>query len=71
MADRGQDRRTDTSWIDNSGNPGTQYIVFDALNSGYSPPIGNDQAFIAQLYPDNACTLISGSGHVYVFRRTG
>ena len=43
--------RTDTFWIGNSGNPVTQYIVFDGLDSDYSPAIKNVPAFIASLYP--------------------
>jgi uncharacterized membrane protein len=62
--------RTDTFWIGNSGNPKTQYIVFDGLNSDYTPAITNVPAFIAQLYPGHAYTQIFQSGDVYVFRRT-
>jgi uncharacterized membrane protein len=62
--------RTDTFWIGNSGNPETQYIVFDGLDSGYAPAITNVPAFIAGLYPDHAYTQIFSSGDVYVFRRT-
>ena len=43
--------RTDTYWIGNSGNPQTQYIVFDGLDSDYSPAIKNVPAFIASLVP--------------------
>jgi uncharacterized membrane protein len=60
--------RTDTFWIGNSGNPRTQYIVFDGQNSDYVPAISNVPAFIAQLYPDHAYTQIFDSGDVYVFR---
>jgi uncharacterized membrane protein len=62
--------RTDTFWIGNSGNPQTQYIVFDGLNSDYSPPIKNVPAFIASLYPPHTYTEIYSSGDVYVFRLT-
>jgi uncharacterized membrane protein len=62
--------RTDTYWIGNRGNPETQYIVFDGLDSDYSPAIKNVPAFIAGLYPAHAYTLIYSSGDVYVFRRT-
>ena len=61
--------RTDTFWIGNSGNPKTQYIVFDGLNSDYSPAISNVPAFIAQIYPGHIYTQIFQSGDVYVFRR--
>ncbi|MDQ2812490.1 MAG: DUF2079 domain-containing protein [Actinomycetota bacterium] len=60
--------RTDTFWIGNSGNPRTQYIVFDGRNSDYSPAITNVPAFISQLYPHHQYTQIFESGNVYVFR---
>jgi uncharacterized membrane protein len=63
--------RTDTFWIGNSGNPQTQYIVFDGLDSDYSVPIKNVPAFIAGLYPPHTYTEIFSSGDVYVFRHTG
>ncbi len=62
--------RTDTFWIGNSGNPKTQYIVFDGQNSDYSPAISNVPAFIAQIYPGRVYTQVFQSGDVYVFRRT-
>jgi uncharacterized membrane protein len=62
--------RTDTFWIGNSGNPETQYIVFDGQNSDYTPAISNVPAFIAQLYPGHVYTRIFQSGDVYVFRRS-
>ena len=62
--------RTDTFWIGNSGNPKTQYIVFDGQNSDYSPAISNVPAFIAQIYPGHIYTQVFQSGDVYVFRRT-
>jgi uncharacterized membrane protein len=62
--------RTDTFWIGNSGNPRTEYIVFDGTDSNYSPAITNVPAFIAQLYPHHLYAQIFKSGDVYVFRRT-
>ena len=62
--------RTDTFWFGNSGNPQTQYIVFDGLDSDYSPAIKNVPAFIARFYPPHTYTQIFSSGDVYVFRRT-
>ena len=62
--------RTDTFWFGNSGNPQTQYIVFDGLDSDYSPAIKNVPAFIAGFYPRHTYTQIFSSDHVYVFRRT-
>jgi hypothetical protein len=43
--------------------------VFDGQDSGYSKPVRDVPAFIAQLYPDHAYTQIFESGQVYVFRR--
>ncbi len=62
--------RTDVFWMGNAGNPVTQYIVFDGVDSDYSPAVSNVPAFIAQLYP-HVYTLIYQAGGVYVFRRTG
>ena len=61
--------RTDTFWFGNSGNPQTQYIVFDGRDSDYSPAIKNVPAFIASFYPPHTYTQIFSSGDVYVFRR--
>jgi uncharacterized membrane protein len=60
--------RTDTYWLGNSGNPQTQYIVFDGADSDYSPAPTNVPAFIASLYPPGAYTEIFADGDVYVFR---
>jgi uncharacterized membrane protein len=62
--------RCDTFWIGNSGNPRAQYIVFDGVNSDYSPAIQNVPAFIAGLYPPGTYTQIFDDGDVYVFRLT-
>ena len=62
--------RTDTFWIGNSGNPQAQYIVFDGVDSDYSPAIKDVPAFIASLYPPHTYTQIFSSGDVYVFRLT-
>jgi len=62
--------RTDTFWIGNSGNPQTQYIVFDGVDSDYSPAIKDVPAFIASFYPPHTYTVIFSSGDVYVFRLT-
>ena len=63
--------RTDTYWIGNSGNPWTQYIVFDGVDSDYSPAIKDVPAFIASLYPPHTYTVIYSADDVYVFRLTG
>jgi uncharacterized membrane protein len=62
--------RTDTYWIGNSGNPQTEYIVFDGLNSDYSPPIKDVPAFIDGLYPPHLYTEIFSDDDVFVFRLT-
>jgi uncharacterized membrane protein len=62
--------RTDTFWFGNRGNPQTQYIVFDGLDSDYSPAIKNVPAFIASFYPPHTYAQIFSSDHVYVFQRT-
>jgi uncharacterized membrane protein len=62
--------RTDTFWIGNPGNPRTQYIVFDGLDSDYTPAITNVPGFIAGLYPDHAYAEVFEAGDVYVFRLT-
>jgi hypothetical protein len=62
--------RCDTFWIGNSGNPRAQYIVFDGVNSDYSPAIQNVPAFIAGLYPPGTYAEIFSDGDVYVFRLT-
>jgi uncharacterized membrane protein len=61
--------RTDTFWIGNSGNPDTQYIVFDGANSGYSPAPTNVPQFIGEIFPHAGYRVIFRSGAVYVFRR--
>jgi uncharacterized membrane protein len=61
--------RTDTFWIGNPGNPATQYVVFDGLNSGYSPPPSNVPAFIRQLFPRDGYRQVFTADDVYVFKR--
>jgi uncharacterized membrane protein len=61
--------RTDTFWIGNRGNPVTQYIVFDAADSGYSPPVTNVAQFVASNYPGDGYVEVFGRDDVYVYRR--
>jgi uncharacterized membrane protein len=61
--------RTDTFWIGNAGNPLTQYVVFDGLDSGYSPAIANVPSFIRTLYPHAGYVQVFDRDDVYVFRR--
>jgi uncharacterized membrane protein len=63
--------RTDTFWIGNSGNPATQYLVFDGANSGYSPEPANIPAFVGQLFPNGGYRVIYVNDDVYVFKRLG
>jgi uncharacterized membrane protein len=60
--------RCDTFWIGNSGNPPTQYLVFDGPNSGYSPNVTDVPSFIKQLYSQANYQLIFTDDQVYVFR---
>jgi len=61
--------RTDTFWIGNPNNPATQYIVFDGLQSGYSPVPSDVPTFIKELFPKTAYVQIFVDDQVYVFRR--
>jgi hypothetical protein len=60
--------RCDTYWVGNSGNPDTQYIVFDGPNSGYSPAVTDVPSFIKQLYPNADYTQVFTDDGVYVFK---
>jgi uncharacterized membrane protein len=62
--------RTDTFWIGNSGNPDTEYIVFDGTDSGYSPEPANIPAFVASQHRGRAYQVIYDTGDIYVFRLT-
>jgi uncharacterized membrane protein len=62
--------RTDTFWVGNTGNPDTQYIVFDGPNSGYTPSVTNVPAFIQQqLYPKAGYRVVFQDDGVFVFKR--
>jgi hypothetical protein len=61
--------RTDTFWIGNPNNPATQYIVFDGLESGYTPVPSDVPAFIKQLFPNTTYVQIFLDDQTYVFRR--
>jgi hypothetical protein len=63
--------RTDTFWIGNSGNPNTEYIVFDGTDSGYSPEPANIPSFVASQHRGVHYQVIYESGDIYVFRRAG
>jgi hypothetical protein len=57
--------RTDTYWLNNGGNPDTEYIVFDGQNTATA----DVPATINQLYPGHIYTQIFTDDNVYVFRR--
>ena len=59
--------RTDVFWMSNGGNPATQYIVFDANQTGTS----NVPAYIAQSLPGHQYTEIFDQDNVWVFRLDG
>jgi uncharacterized membrane protein len=61
--------RTDTFWIGNGGNPVTQYIVFDGIDSDYSPPVRNVPQFMAGLYAGDGYVQVFERDDVYVYRR--
>jgi uncharacterized membrane protein len=63
--------RDDTYWIGTSPNPAPDYVVFDADNSGWSPPPSNVLAFVEQRHPGFAYLRIFAQNDVYVFRRVG
>ena len=63
--------RADTYWIGTSPNPAPDYVVFDADNSGWSPPPSNVLAFVEQRHPGFAYLRIFAQNDVYVFRRVG
>jgi uncharacterized membrane protein len=60
--------RCDTFWVGNSGNPDTQYVVFDGPNSGYSPAVTNVPAFIQQLHPGADYRQVFQEDGIYVFK---
>ncbi|MCL2581088.1 MAG: DUF2079 domain-containing protein [Streptosporangiales bacterium] len=62
--------RTDTFWIGNPGNPATRYVVFDGLDSGYSPAPGDVPAFIQQILPRDGYRVIFSDDDIYVFERS-
>jgi uncharacterized membrane protein len=61
--------RTDTFWIGNPGNPVTQYIVFDGVDSGYAPAVTDVPQFIATYYGKDGYVQVFTQDDVYVYRR--
>ncbi len=60
--------RDTTYWIGTSGRLIPPYLVFDGLDSGYSPPPRNVPAFITRIYPQARFRAIFRADDVYVFR---
>ncbi|HEY6279026.1 MAG TPA: DUF2079 domain-containing protein [Streptosporangiaceae bacterium] len=63
--------RDTTYWIGTSGKLTPPYLVFDGLDSGYSPAPRNVPAFITRIYPDLRFQKIFEADDVYVFRFAG
>ena len=66
--------RTDTFWLGNSGNPATQYVVFDTASTdwaatGWSP--AHVLGFVENLMHDVRYRQIYVNDGVYVFIRSG
>jgi hypothetical protein len=61
--------RAETFWIGNPGNPVTQYIVFDGVDSGYAPTITDVPQFIAAAYGKDGYVQVFTRDDVYVYRR--
>jgi uncharacterized membrane protein len=63
--------RDTTYWVGSPGDPAPRYILFDATNSGYSPPPTDILAFVDQQHPGNAYQQTFRQSNVYVFRWDG
>jgi hypothetical protein len=63
--------RDTTYWVGSPGDPAPRYILFDATNSGYSPPPTDILAFVDQQHPGNAYQETFRQSNVYVFRWDG
>ena len=62
--------RAETFWIGNSGNPVTQYIVFDGDDSGYASAGHRTSRRSSRLVSARTATCRSSSrDDVYVYRR--
>ena len=61
--------RTDAFWVANAGNPDTQYVVFDGVDSGIYLPTTNIPALIASWYKNVPYQQVFEQDGVYVFRR--
>jgi uncharacterized membrane protein len=60
--------RDTTYWIGTSGRLVPPYLVFDGLDSGYTPAPHNVPAFITRIYPQARFRTIFRADDVYVFR---
>jgi hypothetical protein len=66
--------RTDTFWLGNSGNPATEYVVFDTASTdwaatGWSP--AHVLSFVESLMRGVRYRQIYANNGVYVFIRSG
>jgi hypothetical protein len=63
--------RDDTYWIGITPNPAPDYVVFDEIDSGWSPSPADPLTFIEQRHPGWAYQRVFTDGGVDVFRRVG
>jgi uncharacterized membrane protein len=63
--------RHDTFWVGTSDGVAPRYVVFDASNSGFSPPPANALAFVDQRHNGVSFRQVFEESDVYVFRRGG
>jgi hypothetical protein len=63
--------RDDTFWIGTSDGVAPVYVVFDASNSGFSPPPADALAFVDQRHDGFSYRQVFEENDVYVFRRAG
>jgi uncharacterized membrane protein len=62
--------RADTYWVGNT-NPATDYVVFDQVESGFSPAVTNVVAFEEQRHPGTTYKIIYQDPYgVYVLRKS-
>jgi uncharacterized membrane protein len=63
--------RDDTFWVGTSDGVAPRYVVFDAANSGFSPPPTDILAFVDQRHNGVFYRQVFEESDVYVFRRAG
>jgi uncharacterized membrane protein len=61
--------RDDAYWVGNQ-NPATEYVAFDQVVSGFSPPVGDVVAFEEQRHPGSVYKVVYQDGYgIYVLRK--